>query len=157
MTSNVGSQYLQGQVGQAEKTLVMELVRKSFKPELLNRISEIIVFHPLDKSHLINIVQILLKEISNRLKDKHIQLEMSEKAAMYVLEQSYEPQYGARPLRRYLDRLLVTNIAKLLISGTLIEHSTVYIETKQEHPREQCFAIDDTLVLRVEQGMVVEK
>ena len=157
MTSNVGSQYLQGSVGNAEKALVMELVRKTFKPELLNRISEIVVFHPLDKTHLVKIVHILLSEISKRLKEKNITLEISDPAANYVLEQSYEPQYGARPLRRYLEKLLVTNLARLLVSGDLMEHSTVYVETKLEHPREQSYPVDGTLVLRIEQAMDVEK
>ena len=138
MTSNVGSQFLQGKVGPAEKSNVMDLVRHTFKPELLNRISEIVIFHPLEREQLIKIVHILLSEISKRLKEKNVTLEMSDNAA------------------KYLEKLLVTNIAKLLISGTLPEHSTVYIETKSEHPRLETHQVDDTLVLRIEQGMVIE-
>jgi ATP-dependent Clp protease ATP-binding subunit ClpB len=153
MTSNVGSQFLHGKVTPETHGNVMGLVRQTFKPELLNRISDIVVFHPLEKKQLIKIVSILVDEIGKRLKDRNIELKLTDRAASYILDQAYDPEYGARPLRRYLERLLVTNLAKLLVSGSLVEHSTVWVEDKSEGNNQHRYPIDNQLVVRIEQNM----
>jgi ATP-dependent Clp protease ATP-binding subunit ClpB len=153
MTSNVGSQYLNTAVTQEVRDQVMNLVRQTFKPELLNRISDTVVFHPLTKKELVKIVKIQLGDISKRLSDKNITLEITDPAAEYILEKSYDPLYGARPLRRYLEKLLVTNMAKLLISGSLNEHSSVFVEVEKS---QGCHQVDDGLYLRIEVNMAVE-
>ncbi|KAJ3320079.1 hypothetical protein HDV06_005729 [Boothiomyces sp. JEL0866] len=160
MTSNVGSSYLQSadEVDRVVKGNVMAQVRATFKPELLNRITDIVVFHPLRKKgkslancvELIKIVNIQLSDVAKRLEARNTTLTISDKAAEYVLDQAYDPLYGARPLRRYLERLLVTNLAKLIVSGALPEHSAVRILTKPEKENSVLYHdIDEGLVLSI--------
>ncbi|KAJ2998216.1 hypothetical protein HDV02_004718 [Globomyces sp. JEL0801] len=152
MTSNVGSAFLtSGQSLDVVKPSVMSQVRSTFKPELLNRITEIVMFHPLEMKQLCEIVKIQLTDISKRLQDRHIRLEITEKASQYILSEAYDPAYGARPLKRYLERLLVTNIAKMILSGSLTDHSIVLIQTKEELNKGKSFvSIDDNLILTSE-------
>ncbi|KAI9092118.1 P-loop containing nucleoside triphosphate hydrolase protein [Phlyctochytrium arcticum] len=133
MTSNVGSHLLQvSPVDEAVKSAVMNEVRRTFKPELLNRMTDVVIFHPLSRTDLRQIVKIQLADIGKRLASKHIHLNMSDKAADLILENAYDPLYGARPLRRYLERILVTKISRMLISGTLQEYSEAFVETVEE-------------------------
>jgi ATP-dependent Clp protease ATP-binding subunit ClpB len=149
MTSNVGSQYLTQPNNPQAHPQVMQLVRQSFKPELLNRITDIIIFDPLKKEQLFKIVRIQLADVAKRLKDKNIDLILTDKAADYILDQAYDPSYGARPLKRYLERMLVTELAKLIVSGTLQELSNVFIERKGESAG-VCHKVNDELVVRIE-------
>ncbi|KAI8998154.1 P-loop containing nucleoside triphosphate hydrolase protein [Gaertneriomyces semiglobifer] len=138
MTSNVGSQILMSAGYSKEvKDLVMAEVRKSFKPELLNRITDIITFHPLGVVELREIAKIQLRDIERRLASKQIRLLMTDAAADYVLKKAYDPAFGARPLRRYLERVLVTKLSKMLIAGDLVENSTALVD-----------AVDDTIPAR---------
>ncbi|KAI8916490.1 P-loop containing nucleoside triphosphate hydrolase protein [Powellomyces hirtus] len=151
MTSNVGSQLLQQStsVSSEIKDAVMAQVRRTFKPELLNRITDIVVFHSLAPPQLREIVKIQLAEIAKRLESKQILLRMSDAAADVVLEKSYDPLYGARPLKRYLERALVTKLSKMLISGELTEHCLAYVDAA---PKGATSGDDDDdgLVLKVQ-------
>jgi ATP-dependent Clp protease ATP-binding subunit ClpB len=149
MTSNVGSQFLTQPNNPQAHSQVMQLVRQSFKPELLNRITDIIIFDPLGKEQLFKIVRIQLSDVAKRLKDKNIDLIITDKAAEYILDQAYDPSYGARPLKRYLERALVTELARLIVSGTLQEHSNVFIEAKSESSGVS-YPVNDGLAVRIE-------
>ncbi|KAJ3136385.1 hypothetical protein HK100_001714 [Physocladia obscura] len=134
MTSNVGSTYLQevDEVTPAVESEVMKDVRRTFKPELLNRITDIIVFSPLRQKQLQKIVYAQLATIAARLESRNIKLKMTDAAADAILAASYDPHYGARPLRRYLERKVVTQLSRMLVSGELPEHSVATIETVGE-------------------------
>ncbi|TPX55400.1 hypothetical protein PhCBS80983_g05342 [Powellomyces hirtus] len=151
MTSNVGSQLLQQStsVSSEIKDAVMAQVRRTFKPELLNRITDIVVFHSLAPPQLREIVKIQLAEIAKRLESKQILLRMSDAAADVVLEKSYDPLYGARPLKRYLERALVTKLSKMLISGELTEHCLAYVDAAPKGANSGDDD-DDGLVLKVQ-------
>lgn len=128
MTSNVGSEYIQANLDHATRNLVMQKLRASFKPELLNRMDEICIFNSLDRSQLQDIIKIQLAEIGKRLSSHAIQISMTPLAANYILDQSYDVVYGARPLKRYLERMLITALAKHIITGKVLDHSKVQIE-----------------------------
>ncbi|KAI8621667.1 P-loop containing nucleoside triphosphate hydrolase protein [Chytriomyces sp. MP71] len=134
MTSNVGSAHLQAvdDVDETVQELVMKEVRKTFKPELLNRITDTIVFSPLRQKQLRKIVVAQLADIAKRLEARHINLEMTDAAADAILYASYDPHYGARPLRRYLERTVVTQLSRLLVSGELSDYSNATVETVGE-------------------------
>ncbi|KAI8829051.1 P-loop containing nucleoside triphosphate hydrolase protein [Chytriomyces cf. hyalinus JEL632] len=134
MTSNVGSMYLQDvdEVDEDVRENVMKQVRLVFKPELLNRITDTIVFSPLRKKQLHKIVYAQLAEIGARMESRHIKLEMTSAAADAILAASYNPHYGARPLRRYLERKVVTQLSRMLVSGELSDYSCATIETIAE-------------------------
>ncbi|KAJ3235114.1 hypothetical protein HDU78_005493 [Chytriomyces hyalinus] len=134
MTSNVGSTYLQDvdEVDEDVRENVMKQVRLQFKPELLNRITDTIVFSPLRKKQLHKIVYAQLAEIGARMESRHIKLEMTSAAADAILAASYNPHYGARPLRRYLERKVVTQLSRMLVSGELSDYSCATIETAAE-------------------------
>ncbi|TPX66965.1 hypothetical protein SpCBS45565_g04145 [Spizellomyces sp. 'palustris'] len=157
MTSNVGSHLLQTpKVDEPVKQAVMMEVRRTFKPELLNRITDIVIFHPLGHDHLRQIVKIQLKEIAKRLESKNIQLKISDAAADLVLARAYDPLYGARPLRRYLERVLVTKLSKMLVSGDLTDRSIAYVETIEEAGdtvRAKPEDLEEGIVVRVERAI----
>ncbi|KAJ3024356.1 hypothetical protein HKX48_000032 [Thoreauomyces humboldtii] len=133
MTSNVGSHLLQSvHLDQTVKDAVMDEVRRTFKPELLNRITEIVIFHSLGRDHLRQIARIQLAEVGKRLESRGINLLMSDAAADVVLAKSYDPAYGARPLRRFLERVLVTKLSKMLLKGTLPENCTAHVQAVTE-------------------------
>ncbi|KAJ3236851.1 hypothetical protein HDU81_010317 [Chytriomyces hyalinus] len=134
MTSNVGSSYLQDvdEVDEEVRENVMKQVRLVFKPELLNRITDTIVFSPLRKKQLHKIVYSQLSEIGARMESRHIKLEMTSAAADAILAASYDPHYGARPLRRYLERKVVTQLSRMLVAGDLTDYSIATIETIAE-------------------------
>ncbi|KAJ8324350.1 hypothetical protein O5D80_006614 [Batrachochytrium dendrobatidis] len=159
MTSNLGSQYLANtdtnnksnpSTNPAVREMVMTEVRSKFKPELLNRITDIVLFDPLAKVELRKIVRILLADIDKRLFSSHqIRLHVSDEAADVVLDRAYDPVYGARPLRRYFERSLVTEISKLLISGKLPDGSSVSIDTI-DYNLPHSVVLDDQLCIRIE-------
>lgn len=131
MTSNLGSQYLLEQVAledQQELTeekkagleqLVMEEVRKVFRPEFLNRLDEIITFTPLTKADIAGIVTLLMKELNLRLEEKDMKVSLSEEARAFIVEEGYDPFYGARPLRRFMQKHVETLLAKGILAGEL--------------------------------------
>lgn len=127
MTSNLGSEYiLEGR--ENAKELVYEELRHEFRPELINRIDEIIVFNSLQKDSVGLILDKILKEISNRLGEKQLKLELSDKAREKVIEESFDPQFGARPIKRYVTQHIETLIAHKLIESDLKPGNTLYID-----------------------------
>jgi ATP-dependent Clp protease ATP-binding subunit ClpB len=132
MTSNIGSEHILDVSGDDSKfeemeTLVMGALRSHFRPEFLNRIDDTILFHALSKKELRSIVTIQLKRIHRLLADQKIGLEMSEAAIDYVADQGYDPTYGARPLKRAIQRELENPIATMILENTFTEGSTLKI------------------------------
>jgi ATP-dependent Clp protease ATP-binding subunit ClpB len=133
MTSNIGSQYildLAGDDSQYEemRSRVMEAMRTNFRPEFLNRIDELIIFHGLQKSELRSIVQIQAERLAERLGDRKITLRLSETALDFLAEVGYDPVYGARPLKRAIQRELETQIAKAILRGEFVNGDTIFVD-----------------------------
>ena len=116
MTSNIGSEYI---LENKESTLVLEQLKQYFKPEFLNRIDEIIIFNSLSKDVVYNILDNIIFEIEDRLKDKNIKLNLTYKAKEFIINNAYDPNYGARPIRRYVQANVETLIAKNIIQGNI--------------------------------------
>ncbi len=123
MTSNLGSEY----VLENKNDLVMSSVKEHFRPEFINRIDELIIFNPLSKDALNKILDKIIKEIEYRLKDIDIKIELTENARNKFIEEGYDINFGARPLKRLVGRTIEVDLSKLLIEGTLKEHDTVII------------------------------
>ena len=123
MTSNIGSQYLldglkdDGTIDQVNQNLVEEALRSSFKPEFLNRIDDIVMFSPLTSDQVYNIIDLQVADIRKRLKDLNIDLDITPAAKEYILDSSYDVDYGARPVKRYLQKNVETKLGKLIIEG----------------------------------------
>ncbi len=136
MTSNIGAHFLlegitsDGQIEDQAREAVMAELRQSFRPEFLNRVDDIVLFKPLQKHEIRQIVKLLVRELQNRLKDQRIDLELSDEAADYIVEAGYDPVFGARPLKRFIMRQLETKMARALISGEVREGSKVYVTVK---------------------------
>ena len=137
MTSNIGSQYIldiSGDDSQYEemRSRVMAAMRESFRPEFLNRIDEIIIFHALVKSQLRNIVQLQIKGLEKRLEEQKLSLKMSDAALDYLADLGYDPVYGARPLKRAIQRHLETAIAKKILRGEYQDGDTIFVDVEDE-------------------------
>jgi ATP-dependent Clp protease ATP-binding subunit ClpB len=132
LTSNLGSQYLanldEGQDVSAVEPQVMEVVRGHFRPEFLNRLDEIILFHRLGQDHMGPIVEIQVGRVSKLLKDRKIKLALSEAAERWLGRVGYDPVYGARPLKRAVQRYLQDPLAEKLLAGEIPDGSTVTID-----------------------------
>ncbi|KAF9161991.1 hypothetical protein DFQ26_003973 [Actinomortierella ambigua] len=135
LTSNVGYQHLQhasakgsGGISEETRELVMRDVKNHFKPEFLNRLDDIILFSPLGREQLSKIVRAQLKVIERRLDSKNIKLHITDGAVQKVLNDAWDPLYNARPLRRYLEKQIVTKVSRLLLSGELTEYQTVLVD-----------------------------
>ncbi|XP_075479243.1 LOW QUALITY PROTEIN: chaperone protein ClpB1-like [Primulina tabacum] len=133
MTSNIGAEYLlKGLLGkctmESAREMVMQQVRKHFKPELLNRLDEIVVFDPLSHDQLRKVCRLQLKDVASRLAERGIAMGVTESALDVILAESYDPVYGARPIRRWLEKRVVTQLSKMLIREEIDENSTVYID-----------------------------
>uniref|UniRef100_A0A5B7AZX6 Chaperone protein ClpB1 n=1 Tax=Davidia involucrata TaxID=16924 RepID=A0A5B7AZX6_DAVIN len=136
MTSNLGAEYLlAGLVGkctmESAHQMVMQEVRKHFKPELLNRLDEIVVFDPLSHEQLRKVARLQLKDVASRLAERGIALGATEAALDVILAQSYDPVYGARPIRRWLEKKVVTELSKMLLREEIDENSTVFIDASK--------------------------
>lgn len=155
LTSNLGSEYLlnlrpkkssamvvdsddsdsdtdgrageESEIPEATRERVMDLVKKNFRPEFLNRLDDIVFFTPLSGKNLKEIVQQQAALLARRLHDRNIRLNITTPAIKYVLDQAYDPNYGARPIKRFLEKNVVTQLSKMIISGSLQDHSTVNI------------------------------
>jgi len=132
MTSNIGSHRILEYRGAFEgweyermKEAVLEELRRHFRPEFLNRVDEIIVFHALSEEHLKQIVEIQLERLRARLADRHIRLELTDAARQYLVRTGYDPAYGARPLKRAIQREIETPLARLLLQGEIRDGQTV--------------------------------
>ena len=139
MTSNIGSQYLidglkdDGTIDEENKNLVEESLRASFKPEFLNRIDDIVMFSPLTSDQVYNIIDLQVNEIRKRLKDLNIDLEISPAAKEYILDHSYDVEYGARPVKRYLQTNVETKLGRLIIEGKVGAKDTVILELNENN------------------------
>lgn len=146
MTSNIGSSYLlegidaQGNIIPANANMVMEDLRTHFKPEFLNRLDEIIMFKPLTKKDIGSIINLLVADLNKRLEDKELEIQITEEAKAFIVEHGYDPVYGARPLKRYLQKHVETLVAKLILSDQVLAGNTILIEVK-----------NDTLTARVQE------
>jgi ATP-dependent Clp protease ATP-binding subunit ClpB len=134
MTSNVGSQYILDVAGDNEqmRSRVMEAMRGTFRPEFLNRIDEMIIFHGLSKPELRQIVQLQVKRLEKRLADRKMSLKLSESAIDFLAEIGYDPVYGARPLKRGIQRELETQMAKGILRGDFADGDTIFVDIENE-------------------------
>ena len=138
MTSNVGSTSNVNSIGfgsssELKKNKILESMKEVFRPEFLNRIDEIITFKALDLPAIKEIVKLSLKDLENKLKPKHITLEFSDKMVDYLANNAYDPHYGARPLRRYIQKEIETSLAKKILANEVHEKSNVLIDLDNDH------------------------
>lgn len=134
MTSNIGSEFLleginsMGEISEEARDSVSNSLNRYFRPEFLNRVDEIVLYKPLTKDNLMNIVDLLIDEISKRLIEKRLNIKITDKAKIHIVEEGYDPVYGARPLKRYLQRNVETMIGRAIISGNVSEGSEIVID-----------------------------
>ena len=136
MTSNIGSEYILEDDKDSQDKVMKEL-QKAFRPEFLNRIDEIIMFNALSKDTLNDIIDKIISEVEARVSDKHITIKLSDTAKKYILDNSYDPMYGARPVRRFISKRVETTIARALIDDKLKPNSEILIDL-----------VDDKFVIR---------
>ena len=136
LTSNLGSEYLlsginaDGTIDEAAKAQVQALLRRSFRPEFLNRLDEIVFYKPLSKSDVTAIIDLQIAKLNARLEDKQISLELTEKAKTAIVEAAYDPQYGARPLRRYVQHTVETMLSKRILRGEVLPGQVVTVDAE---------------------------
>ena len=137
MTSNLGSAHLlegiddNGEIHPECEAAVMNELRGSFRPEFLNRLDETILFKPLTKENIGNIIHLLLADLNKRLAEREVSIELTEEARAYVVEHGYDPIYGARPLKRYLQKTVETLAAKLILADEVGAGDTILIDVKE--------------------------
>ena len=133
MTSNIGSAYLldgideNGEITEQAEKMVMNDLRGHFRPEFLNRLDETILFKPLTKSDIRSIINLLLADLNKRLSDKELRLEMTDEAKDYITDHGYDPVYGARPLKRYVQKHVETLAARIILQGDVVSGDTIII------------------------------
>ena len=148
MTSNIGSSYLlegideDGNIKPEAQDMVMNDLKNHFRPEFLNRLDETIMFKPLTKANITNIIDLLVKDLNRRLADKELSVELTPAAKNYVADHGYEPMYGARPLKRYLQKNVETEAAKLILEGNVGSGDTILIDN-----------VDGKLTARIKQHL----
>lgn len=136
MTSNIGSQYLidgieeNGQISQNARNEVDKELRSRFRPEFLNRVDEIVLFKPLVKDQIYKIIKQTIKDIEEKLSDRQIKIEVTQEALEFILKASFDINYGARPVKRYINQSVETKLSLLLIKGEVTENSTVIVDVK---------------------------
>ena len=131
MTSNIGSEIILNDpmVSEPTKEAVLDEMKHRFKPEFLNRIDDIIVFKALGKESVKNIVNLILEGINERLKEQYIKVEFTDKALDYIVDEAYDPAYGARPLKRFVQKDIETNLSKMILGGEVPENSVVKVDS----------------------------
>jgi ATP-dependent Clp protease ATP-binding subunit ClpB len=138
MTSNVGSQYILDTPGTDEagyermRQRVLEALRQHFRPEFLNRVDETLVFHSLTQEQLAQIVDIQVAWLQGRLEDRRIELEFSDEAKKLLAERGYDPVYGARPLKRVIQKMVETPLAKKIMAGEVEDGSRLRVSTDEQ-------------------------
>ena len=138
MTSNIGSSYLlegideDGNIKPEAQDMVMNDLKNHFRPEFLNRLDEMIMFKPLTKANITNIIDLLVKDLNRRLADKELSVELTSAAKNYVADHGYEPMYGARPLKRYLQKSVETLAARLILSDGVDAEDTILIDVEND-------------------------
>ena len=143
MTSNVGSRYLQdnvldNEISESARESVMADLRDHFRPEFLNRIDDVVLFKPLSLEEIISIVDLLLTSLNKRLIDRKVSTEFTNAAKQWIGEKGYDPTYGARPLKRFLQKQVETKLARALVAGEVVAGSTVSFSVK-----------DDQLIMKI--------
>ena len=142
MTSNIGSSYLidglkeDGSIDEENRKLVDSSLRNSFKPEFLNRIDDIVMFKPLTSDQIYKIIDLQISDISKRLESREITIELSKKAHEYILDKSYDVEYGARPIKRFLQANIETNLGRKIIEGNIMEGDHVIIDLDKNNELE---------------------
>ena len=138
LTSNLGSEYLlsgirdDGSIDEGAKAQVEALLRRSFRPEFLNRLDEIVFYKPLTRDNMVGIIDLQIARLNKRLEDKQIRLELTQGAKDLILDNAYDPQYGARPLRRYVQHTVETMLSRKLLAGDIQPGKTVVVDAKDE-------------------------
>ena len=138
MTSNIGSQYLltgideAGRIREDAEAMVMNDLRNHFRPEFLNRLDEIILFKPLEKENIAGIVDLLLADLNKRIEDRELRIELTDQAKEFVVEQGYDPVYGARPLKRYLQKHVETLVARIILGDEIRAGNVIVIDVSED-------------------------
>ena len=139
LTSNLGAEYIldgikeNGELDESVKEKVNTLLKQSFRPEFLNRLDEIVFYKPLSKEQISGILDLLIKDLENRMADKHITLELTESAKQYMIDNGYSSSYGARPLKRFVQKKLETLIARKIIMQEILPNSHIVIDYNEEN------------------------
>ena len=137
MTSNIGSQYLldgideRGSITPEAEAMVMNDLRGHFRPEFLNRLDEIILFKPLTKDNIAGIIDLMIQDLNRRIGDKELKIELTDAAKKFVVDQGYDPIYGARPLKRYLQKHVETLAAKIILGDEVRAGNTIVIDVAE--------------------------
>ena len=138
LTSNLGSQYLldgidaNGEISQEAKDQVDQLLKRSFRPEFLNRLDEIVYYKPLTKENITSIVDLLIGSLNKRLADKQLTVELTPAAKAYVIDNGYDPLYGARPLRRFLQHTVETLVGRKMIADEVLPGTTLVVDCEND-------------------------
>ncbi|MFA6687160.1 MAG: AAA family ATPase, partial [Desulfuromonas sp.] len=152
MTSNLGSEFLledggvEGEISAEARAQVQQRLRQHFRPEFLNRIDDIILFSPLTRSELDQIIDLQVAQVQQRLEERRIEIKLTDAVKEHICQRSYDPHYGARPVKRFLQQELETRIGRGIIAGDITEGSVV--EITLEH---------DALALQVKKGVEAER
>jgi ATP-dependent Clp protease ATP-binding subunit ClpB len=134
LTSNLGSGAIldginaSGEINEEARNTVSELLKRSFRPEFLNRLDEIVFYKPLTRENMVGIIDLQIGRLNRRLEDKQIRLELTEAAKTAILDAAYDPQYGARPLRRYIQHTVETVLSRKLLRGDVLPGQTVTVD-----------------------------
>ena len=136
MTSNLGSDLIQERFGELDyahmKELVLGVVSHNFRPEFINRIDEVVVFHPLGEQHIASIAQIQLKRLYKRLEERGYEIHISDEALKLLSENGYDPVYGARPLKRAIQQQIENPLAQQILSGELVPGKVIRLEVNED-------------------------
>ena len=138
MTSNIGASYLldginpDGTIRPEAEELVMNDLRAHFRPEFLNRLDETILFKPLTKENITGIIGLIIADLNRRLEDRQLKIELTPEAESYIVEHAYDPVYGARPLKRYIQKYVETLSAKLILADQVQMGDTILISVKDD-------------------------
>ena len=136
MTSNIGASYLldgidqDGHIAPEAETMVMNDLRAHFRPEFLNRLDETILFKPLSKENIGGIIKLIIADLNKRLSDRDLRVELSREAEEFIVDNAYDPIYGARPLKRYIQKYVETLSAKLILADRVTQGDTIWIDVE---------------------------
>ena len=136
LTLNLGSQYLldgigaDGEITNEAKEQVQTLLHRTFRPEFLNRLDEIVFYKPLSKENITGIIDLQIAALNRRLADKQLRCELTQAAKQFIIDAAYDPQFGARPLRRYVQHTVETLLAKKILEGSVQSGSTITVDTE---------------------------
>jgi len=138
LTSNLGSEYLlngitdNGEISEEARSQVEQLLKRSFHPEFLNRLDEIVFYKPLTKENIVKIIDLQMDALNARLADKQLRCELTPEAKQFIIDAAYDPQYGARPLRRYLQHTVETLLARRIVEGNVSPGATLRVEVRDD-------------------------